>query len=745
MLLKKQLLSQQNLNNAYLSLINTQAQSIQSNLTVSGGALTLKTSLFSDNANTGQLRISPQGNNLVLYNGASNQQLSIYSSSGTENTYITTINQANNLSYGLIDVAGSSVAQLNINSNSNKPVYFGGTITPNPASWVVPSGTTTPPVFRAIGPSSDFRITVQDGSARSAMTWNSYWDNVAAQHKYIVSNEQALRLQFDSVLGFELLTATTGNANGIINWTTGLVNGIDGTVKIGTTTGYNGSSLVVYKSGDNWHTTIGDVGAGVLKIGGNTNNGAVIQAYNQATSAVRDLYLQRDGGYVGIGTNSPAGKFHVAEANYDLKTGGDHLTLQSNANMTTTFPYLEFRNNSGTRGMFLGWGSNSGKYVQMTLENGYNLNINGGNIGIETSSPENSEGWYRVIDLLGVGNAKSSVRTANIDSRIMVHDSGWFGAPSGMIIGTKTNHAVSIATNASSRLTISTAGNLGVNTTSPATKLHVYTGASTTNDGILTASPNKSLYMLPDVATGSYNQLNNGGGQTSIVYAKQSADDINGNIFTIAPWSGYNGGLSMNGQGFMNAGTFRQTVIPLTGGDGPCLFGNLDNHYAWLLQGGGFMYFKFNNIGRLTNGTTGRPMTWVIGIVCNNGSPYDGATIQIAYNSGSGGWYKTVNMTGTIPTSSLGTVKVLTATVSDFNPSAMQNLGADWRINSPANPANGNFGVIFAVMYDSWTDCFHTFEAYPGAAGPYWSRIAGQCNARGARMVIPVGTNMYAS
>jgi hypothetical protein len=102
-------------------------------------------------------------------------------------------------------------------------------------------------------------------------------------------------------------------------------------------------------------------------------------------------------------------------------------------------------------------------------------------------------------------------------------------------------------------------------------------------------------------------------------------------------------------------------------------------------------------------------------------------------------------MTGTIPTSSLGTVKVLTATVSDFNPSAMQNLGADWRINSPANPANGNFGVIFAVMYDSWTDCFHTFEAYPGAAGPYWSRIAGQCNARGARMVIPVGTNMYAS
>ena len=61
--------------------------------------------------------------------------------------------------------------------------------------------------------------------------------------------------------------------------------------------------LVVYRTGDVWHTIIGN-DTGQLRIGGQTSSGAVIQSRNQ-TGTARDLYLQRDGGKIGIGTNNP--------------------------------------------------------------------------------------------------------------------------------------------------------------------------------------------------------------------------------------------------------------------------------------------------------------------------------------------------------------------------------------------------------------------------------------------------------
>jgi len=90
------------------------------------------------------------------------------------------------------------------------------------------------------------------------------------------------------------------------------------------------------------------------------------------------------------------------------------------------------------------------------------LVVTGGNVGIGISSPENAEGWSKVIDVLSVKATKLSVRTPNIDARVCAHDAGWWGAPAGMIIGTKTNHPLSLGTNSNVRLVIDQAGNVGI-------------------------------------------------------------------------------------------------------------------------------------------------------------------------------------------------------------------------------------------------------------------------------------------
>jgi len=51
------------------------------------------------------------------------------------------------------------------------------------------------------------------------------------------------------------------------------------------------------------------------------------------------------------------------------------------------------------------------------------------NVGIGTTSPENGEGWSKVLDILGDQHSKLSLRTSNIDARVLVHNIGWWSAP----------------------------------------------------------------------------------------------------------------------------------------------------------------------------------------------------------------------------------------------------------------------------------------------------------------------------
>ncbi|MCA2526876.1 MAG: hypothetical protein IM544_19345, partial [Microcystis sp. M61BS1] len=141
-----------------------------------------------------------------------------------------------------------------------------------------------------------------------------------------------------------------------------------------------------------------------------------------------------------------------------------------------------------------------------------------GNVGIGTTTLENPEGWSRILDLLGVTDAKLSVRTAKIDGRVSVHEKGCWGSPAGaMILGTKTNHALSFGTNATTKMTILGNGNVGIGTITPGAKLEVSGNLTVTgNIGIATtAAPTERLEVNGNVKATSF--LGDGSNLTGVV------------------------------------------------------------------------------------------------------------------------------------------------------------------------------------------------------------------------------------
>jgi hypothetical protein len=107
-----------------------------------------------------------------------------------------------------------------------------------------------------------------------------------------------------------------------------------GNIGIGTTGTF---TLNVYNNADVWHARFGGI-TGEVRIGGQTSSGAVIQAFIPSSGTFRDLYIQRDGGNVGIGNSSPATLLQIGTGTPTATTGGIQFGGDTSARLYRSAP-----------------------------------------------------------------------------------------------------------------------------------------------------------------------------------------------------------------------------------------------------------------------------------------------------------------------------------------------------------------------------------------------------------------------
>jgi hypothetical protein len=116
-----------------------------------------------------------------------------------------------------------------------------------------------------------------------------------------------------------------------------------------------------------------------------------LPGYSQWTGPDASNRIFYSKGLVGIGVDQPTSRLHVkvsdtapvflAESSDSYLNFTRHfLEFRAKSNYTQT-PYIAWHAPSGSRQAFIGWRTDA---FGITLENGYNLSINGGNVGIGT-------------------------------------------------------------------------------------------------------------------------------------------------------------------------------------------------------------------------------------------------------------------------------------------------------------------------------------------------------------------------
>src|SRR5919202_82546 len=254
------------------------------------------------------------------------------------------------------------------------------------------------------------------------------------------------------------------------NYTHRLTISPDGNVGIGTTSIYNPQG---------WNRVVDVVGTSHARLNVRSSGGVVAGVFSHddwagpravigtesnhpltlATNYTHRLTISPDGN-VGIGTTSiynPQGWNRVVDV-----VGTSHARLNVRSSGGVVAGVFSHDDWAGPRAVI---GTESNHPLTLATNYTHRLTISpDGNVGIGTTSIYNPQGWNRVVDVVGTSHARLNVRSSGgVVAGVFSHDD-WVGPRA--VIGTESNHPLTLATNYTHRLTISPDGNVGIGTTS---------------------------------------------------------------------------------------------------------------------------------------------------------------------------------------------------------------------------------------------------------------------------------------
>jgi hypothetical protein len=192
-----------------------------------------------------------------------------------------------------------------------------------------------------------------------------------------------------------------------------------------------------------------------------------------------DMFVRGSDGNVGIGTTSPRLPLHVASPDGDDDPASGSAT---GAFFVT--------NSAGSYGIEMGVSSSGDAWIQshsVTSSNEYNLNLNpiGGNVGIGTTSPSHemvlrkdqaAETEFSIVNLTSNASAATNLRFRNATSASETGNGVLLQLENGndFKIFNQFGNNLKLGTNNTERMRIDSSGNVGIGSSSPLEKLHIF-------------------------------------------------------------------------------------------------------------------------------------------------------------------------------------------------------------------------------------------------------------------------------